>query len=248
MHKNKRINRLEMKLFLRFISEAREKAVHLLICQKREYDERDRRMAGNNNNNSKRKTEVITFRLESDLVDHLKEESEEEGMSLNSLVRKSLIQYLWCHSGAAKGTMVPTSKSRFKAIMEELTEDQILKVSEANDKTNPKSLQFILHGEYTEQALAESLEIWSIASRFDFIRRTLDDGQTYMSVRHGMGYKCSLFFCNTIVEAIYNASGKRPTATISDNSFALTVDGVAAKQVLRSPTIRQKNLKGEEMT
>lgn len=63
-------------------------------------------MAGNNNNNSKRKTEVITFRLESDLVDHLKEESKEEGMSLNSLVRKSLIQYLWCHSGAAKGTMV----------------------------------------------------------------------------------------------------------------------------------------------
>ena len=237
-----------MKLFLRFISEAREKAVHLLICQKREYDERGRRMAGNNNNNSKRKTEVITFRLESDLVDHLKEESEEEGMSLNSLVRKSLIQYLWCHSGAAKGTMVPTSKSRFKAIMEELSEDQILKVSAANDKTNPKSLQFILHGEYTEQALAESLEIWSIASRFDFIRRTLDDGQTYMSVRHGMGYKCSLFFCNTIVEAIYNASGKRPTATISDDSFALTVDGVAAKQMLRSPTIRQKNLKGEEMT
>src|SRR5581483_3352842 len=75
--KNKRINGLEMKLFLScYIAQAGEKAVHLFICQKREYDKRGRRMAGNNNNNnnSKRKTEVITFRLESELVDHLKEE------------------------------------------------------------------------------------------------------------------------------------------------------------------------------
>jgi hypothetical protein len=196
-------------------------------------------------NNSKSRTENITFRLESDLVDRLKEESEEEKINLNSLVRKSLIEYLWCHSGAARGTMVPTSKSRFKAIMEELSEDQILKVSEANDKTDPKSLQFILHGEYTEQALAESLEIWSIVSQFDFAKRMLNDGRTYMSVRHGMGYKCSLFFCNTIVEAIYNASGKRTSSIISDDSFVLTVDPVVAKQMLRSPTIPPKDLKEE---
>lgn len=196
-------------------------------------------MASNNNNN-KEKTESITFRLESRLIDRLKKESKEEGTNLNLLVRKALIQYIWCNTGAAKGMMVPTSKARFKAIIEELSDEQIQKVSQANDKTNPKSLQFILHGEYSEEALTESLEIWSIASRFDFVKRKLDDGQVYMSVHHNMGYKCSLFFCMTIVEAINNASGKRPSHTISENSFALTIDSGAARKVLQSPTLQDK--------
>ncbi|AIF83924.1 hypothetical protein NTE_01864 [Candidatus Nitrososphaera evergladensis SR1] len=201
-------------------------------------------MAGSSNN-SKEKTETITFRLKAELIDQLKKETIEEGMNLNSLVQKALMEYLWCHSGVAKGTMVPTSKSRFKAIMEELSKEQILRVSEANDKTNPKSLQFVLHGEYTEQALSESLEIWSIASRFDFVKRILDDKRVYMSVRHGMGYKCSLFFCTTIVEAIHNASGRRPLATVSEDYFALTVDPTAAKHVLQSPELQRKKIKGE---
>ncbi len=196
--------------------------------------------SNNNNNNSKEKTESITFRLESGLINRVKNEAKEERTNINSVIHKALVQYIYCNSGAAKGMMVPTSKPRFKAIMEELSVEQIQKVSQANDKTNPKSLQFILHGEYTEEALSDSLEIWSIASRFDFVKRMLDNGQMYMSVHHNMGYKCSLFFCTTIVEAINNASGKRPSYTISENSFTLTIDSGTAKQVLQSPTITTK--------
>jgi hypothetical protein len=197
----------------------------------------------NNNNNSREKTQSITFRLESQLINQLKNEAREERTNINSLVRKALIQYIYCNTGSAKGMMVPTSKSRFKAIMEELTVEQIQKVSQANEKTNPKSLQFILHGEYSEEALSESLEIWSIASRFEYVKRTLDDGKVYMSVHHNMGYKSSLFFCMTIIEAINNASGKRPSHTISENSFALTLDSGTAEQVLQSPAMRN-NAKG----
>jgi hypothetical protein len=205
----------------------------------------------NNNNNTKEKTEPITFRLKTSLIDELRNEAKEEGMNLNALVHRALIQYIWCNTPSTKGMMVPTSKSRFKAIMEELTEEQIMKVSQANDKTDPKSLQFILHGEYSEESLIESLEIWSIASRFDFSKR-LEDGAEknekrgiQLMVSHNMGYKCSVFFCMTIVKAIENASGEQPKYNISENYFALTVDSPGAKSILQFP-FQQKQKRQQE--
>ncbi|AIF82229.1 hypothetical protein NTE_00147 [Candidatus Nitrososphaera evergladensis SR1] len=173
--------------------------------------------------NSKEETETKTFRVKSSVLDQLKREAEEEGISLNSLVHKAFMQYIWCNTKTAKGMMVPVSKARLRVIMEKMTEEEIIEVSQANSKTDPKALQFILHGEYSEDALIESLEIWSIASRFTFSKKRTQDNKIQLLVHHNMGYKCSLFFCKTIAEAIHNATGNRPQYNISDNFFALTV-------------------------
>lgn len=148
------------------------------------------------------KTTPATFRVTENMLDKLKEDAEEQHISLNTLVMQIFNHHIWCNAGHVKGMMVPISKARLKTVLEKLTDDEILEVSQANSKTNPKSLQYMLHGEYSESALKENIGTWARAAHFEFTSRLLDH-TNQITIHHGMGRKCSLFFAETFIEAFF---------------------------------------------
>jgi hypothetical protein len=171
---------------------------------------------------SPEKTTPVTFRITESMLDKLKEDAEEQRISLNTLVMQVFNHHIWCNTEHVKGMMVPISKARLKTILEKLTDDEIVEVSQANSKTDPKALQYMLHGEYSESALMESIAIWARAAHFELTNRLLDHS-TQISIHHDMGIKCSRFFAETFVEAFLDASGKRPKLEVLENSFIVTI-------------------------
>lgn len=169
------------------------------------------------------KTISVTFHITKNMIDKLREDAEGQGISLNTLVMQVFNHHIWCNSEHVKGMMVPISKARFKTVIEQLTDDQILSVSEANSKTDPRALQYMLHGEYSESALMESISIWARAAHFGYTTRLLDHA-TQITIHHDMGRKCSLFFSETFAEAFFDANGRKPKLEILDNSFVVTID------------------------
>jgi hypothetical protein len=72
-------------------------------------------------------TEGITFRIPSQSINQLREESKKKQMSLNTLVNQILKDHLYWHAYAAQAKMFHIPRSTFSRLVDNLTEDELSK-------------------------------------------------------------------------------------------------------------------------
>jgi hypothetical protein len=79
---------------------------------------------------SKKKTETVTFRLPSPVVEELRSDAELEGISLNNYVAKIFSNHLQWERYERKVGLLPMTESFLSEVLNQLTDQQIVNLAQ----------------------------------------------------------------------------------------------------------------------
>lgn len=141
-----------------------------------------------------------TFRLDNQLLDGLKEEAEQKRTSLNTLVSQVLRSHAEFHTFASKGGLVSMPKTLLVRMMESLSEQEVIALSEHIAKNELKDTILLMKGAYTPDTVMDFIESWTRVGGFPFRHHVEpnDDGKSRARhsfvMQHDMGARWSLYF------------------------------------------------------
>ena len=171
----------------------------------------------------KKNSESITFRLESRILNKLREEALQKDISINTLVSQTLRQHTDWQSNASRAGFVVTRKSFLHQIMEMIPEEDISSISKNVALRETKDFVLLLRNEYNIDSFLSVLESWIRASGYPFRHENTDNVHSYV-IRHDMGKKMSL----CLAELYRNVFEEFDLSTVhfdlTDNTLSFIVD------------------------
>ncbi|MCV0411245.1 hypothetical protein [Nitrosopumilus sp.] len=171
----------------------------------------------------KKKTETMSFRLDSQILDKLRTESESQGVSLNILANKIFSRYVDWGMFEPKVGMVPIAKPIVTALFQKLSEQETVDLAKQIGKSIVSDIATFMKG---------SLDLDSFVSWFitrmkisDFeLNHTIKNSTHSYIIKHDLGYNWSLYH-KTVLELIFNdAFEKRIDFKIKDRMTELTFE------------------------
>lgn len=157
-------------------------------------------MASKTRSASKSESATGTFRLDMELLDGLREEAEQKRTSLNTLVAQVLRSHAEYHTFASKGGMVSMPKTLLIRMMESLSEQEVIALSEHIARNELKDTILLMKGTYNPEALMDFIESWTRVGGYPY-RHHVEDGDNGKSTRrhtfvmqHDMGERWSLYY------------------------------------------------------
>jgi hypothetical protein len=141
---------------------------------------------------------TATFRLDSQLLDWLREESEQKRTSLNTLVTQVLQSHAEYHTFAAKAGMISMPKALIMKLVEKLDPQAMIMLSEYIAKNDLKDTILLMKSRYTPDTILEFIDSWARVAGFAY-RHHSGGGEGSKKkhsivMQHDMGERWSLFF------------------------------------------------------
>ena len=141
-----------------------------------------------------KKTETSTFRVDQDILKKLREEAKIDKITLNAFVNQIFSDFIEWYSPAKKAGMVPLPKILLMKIMDKLSKEQVIQISEYMVKNEIKDIILLLKKENTVGAFLGAVESWAKTSGFPFIHEELGGSTHKYVISHEMGKNWSLYF------------------------------------------------------
>ncbi len=170
----------------------------------------------------KRKSRSITFRISDDSIEKLKVIAEEEKITLNTLVSKTLDSHLEWEYAASRAGFVPTQKSILRDFFDYMPESKLIEIAIRNaDKFNEVLLA--MQGKIDLDAVLSITRLGFKKSGFA-VREFNTEIKANMKlvIQHDMGHNCSIF-CKTFIERLLNNAGYPAKIGASDNSLLIEI-------------------------
>ena len=143
---------------------------------------------------------TATFRFDGNLLDSLKEEAEQKRTSLNTLVSQILLIHSEYHTFAAKGGMVSMPKNLLVRIMDKLSPQEVIQLSENIASNELKDTILLMKNEYSANSILDFIESWARVGGYPY-RHHVEDAKDSSSkkkhsfvLQHDMGERWSLYF------------------------------------------------------
>ena len=172
-------------------------------------------------NISSPRSESITFRLESRILDNLRKKAKHDRVSLNTLVNQLIADYLeWSMTAIDAGWIVMPKVTASKAF-EMLSQDQILRVADATFQ-EMRDITIFMKGKDNEQSFLSILRIGVEKSGFG-LRELEKEGKTTFIVQHDLGRNFSFLF-KSVVERIMHQYGAQVEFETTDNTLIMYLD------------------------
>ncbi|MCA9827023.1 MAG: hypothetical protein KC444_01295 [Nitrosopumilus sp.] len=171
----------------------------------------------------KKKTETMSFRLDSQILDKIRAESESQGISLNVLANKIFSRYADWGMFEPKVGMVPIAKPIVTALFQKLSEQETVDLATQIGHSIVSDIATFMKG---------SMDIDSFVSWFvtrmkisDFeINHSVKDSKNNYIIKHDLGYNWSLYH-KTVLELIFNdAFEKKIDFNIKDRIMELSFE------------------------
>lgn len=171
----------------------------------------------------KKKTETMSFRIDSQILDKLRTESESQGISLNVLANKIFSRYVDWDMFEPKVGMVPIARPIVTALFQKLSEQETVELAKKIGKSIVSDIATFMKG---------SLDIDSFVSWFvtrmkisDFeMNHTVRNSTHRYIIKHDLGYNWSLYH-KTVLELIFNdVFEKKINFEIKDRMMELFFD------------------------
>jgi hypothetical protein len=164
------------------------------------------------------KSESITFRLESRILDNLKKKAKHDKVTLNTLVSQIIADYFdWSMTAIEAGWMVMPRMTVRKAF-EMLSQEEILTLADASYQEK-KEMFIFMKGKDDEQSFLSILRMRAEKSGFH-LRELEKDGKTTFIIQHDMGRNYSLF-CKSLYETIMHKYGVQVELEITDHTLIM---------------------------
>ena len=170
-----------------------------------------------------------TFRLNKDLLDGLKEEAEQKRTSLNTLVSQVLQAHAEYHTFASKGGMISMPKTLLVRVMDKLTDQEVIQLSEHIAKNELKDTILLMKNSYTPDSIMDFVESWTRAAGFPYRHHldNIDDGKSASKhsfvMQHDMGERWSLYFVE-LFRFAFEQLGKKINFQHTSNTISFEVE------------------------
>jgi len=182
---------------------------------------------GPTTSSTRRKSESVTFRIESKALEKLRREAEQKDISANTLVNKLIKDHVNWHSTAAKAGFISPRRPFVSKVIKYLPEQEIIALAEYVAKTANKDSLLLMRNEYTLKSALSLLESWIKVSEYPYRHEETRDDQNKHSfvIQHDMGIKVSIYFAS-LLQFLFEELGQYESIEFdkTENSLAFSID------------------------
>lgn len=150
----------------------------------------------------KKKTETMSFRLDGDILDKLRKESESQGISLNVLANKIFTRYVEWDMFEPKVGMVPIAKPIVSALFQRLSEQETVELANKIGHSIVSDIATFMKGSMDMDSFVSWFVTRMKMSDFE-MNHTVKGGKHTYIIKHDLGYNWSLYH-KTVLEIIFN--------------------------------------------
>jgi hypothetical protein len=169
----------------------------------------------------KQATEGITFRIPSNSINQLREESKKKRMSLTTLVNQILQDHLDWHTYSAQAKMFHVPRGTFIRMVDKFTEEELSKFAIDIAKKDFLDIGLLLRGEFTLASFLNILENWSRMSSIPYKYEINNDVHNFI-LQHDMGRNFSFLIKELYRYILEDMLKIKSDFTITDNTVMFT--------------------------
>ncbi|WP_148681647.1 hypothetical protein [Candidatus Nitrososphaera gargensis] len=177
----------------------------------------------NNNDDSdigrKAKTETVTFRLPSSLIDELRMDAELEGVSLNSYAAKIFSNHVQWERYERKVGLLPMTEAFLSEVLSQLTDQQIVNLAQKLEKQKFRNILAFMKNSNSVEDFVEVMRAWLTVS---WMQQNLEvrSGRYHFKIQHSLGAKWSLYVKTLISELSQDILGKKADISIVGDTIS----------------------------
>jgi len=173
--------------------------------------------------NKKRKTVGRSFRIDEEWLNVLKEESEKQGVSVNSLLNRLLQQYAYLRYMLRYGAITLTRKG-FSGILECCPEESIRENARNAGSTIARDLLLTMGAQSNYRFLVSLYKqlLSEFAGWFECDHHIRRDKE-FFHLRHDLGIKWSIYLAEAASEMFKSILNKEVTTEMSNSSVTITI-------------------------
>jgi hypothetical protein len=175
---------------------------------------------GDDDSYSKRtKTETVTFRLPSSLIDELRMDAGLEGVSLNSYVGKIFSNHIQWERYERKVGLLPMTEAFLREVLSQLTDEQIVNLAQRLEKQKFTNILAFMKNSHDVEDFVEVMRAWLTVS---WMQQNIEvrDGKYYFKIQHSLGSKWSLYVKTLISELSYDILGRKSDIRIVGDTLS----------------------------
>jgi hypothetical protein len=173
---------------------------------------------------NKARTESLTIRVDKQILDELRRESDQKLVSPNTLINQVLKQYVKWHAYAPKAGIFYMSRTLLSSILDELSNEHIVKISERDVKDNFNDFFFMFQNEYNIENVLELLDYYARASGLNYKHR-IEGTSHFVIIQLDMGQKTTLLLATTL-KNVFDRIAKVPNYDMqhTDNMIKIRIE------------------------
>jgi hypothetical protein len=175
---------------------------------------------GDNDSNSKKnRTETVTFRLPSPLIDELRMDAELEGISLNNYVAKIFSNHIQWERYERKVGLLPMTEAFLREVLSQLTDEQVVNLAQRLEKGKFTNILAFMKNSHDVDDFVDVMRAWLTVS---WMQQSIEmrDGKYYFKIQHSLGAKWSLYVKTLISELSYDILGKKADISIVGDTIS----------------------------
>lgn len=170
-----------------------------------------------------KKSATISFRLDLEVLEKLKNESEKQEISLNTLANQIFKRYSEWGRFESRSGMVPVAKQVLDALFKKLDEKETINLAKKVGKDTVSDIAIFMKGAMDIDSFLSWFETRMKASAFE-MNHNISHGRHSYIVKHNIGYNWSLYL-KTVLELIFNETfEKKVDIEISDGMMKIVYD------------------------
>ena len=137
-------------------------------------------------------TTTLSLRIDSELYDRLKNESNKKGISLNSLVTSTIQKHMAWDIFAQELGFMSISKRTVKQFCEQISEEKLIEIAKDSGFGIMKELILLMFGKIDFQTILDVIKIR--ASLHGMVNHRIDSNEVHIiTIHHGISQKFSHF-------------------------------------------------------
>jgi hypothetical protein len=169
----------------------------------------------------KGKTETITFRLPSALLDELRRDAEVEGVSLNSYASKIFSNHVLWERYERKVGLLPMTEAFLKEALHQLSDEQVVNLAQKLEKQKFKNILVFMNDSPTVGDFVELMRTWLNVS---WMQQNVEvgDGAYRLKIQHNLGSKWSLYVKTLVSELAQDILGKKASIKVMGETITFS--------------------------
>ena len=175
---------------------------------------------GDDDSDAKRtKTETVTFRLPSSLIDELRMDAGLEGVSLNNYVTKIFSNHIQWERYERKVGLLPMTEAFLREVLSQLADEQIVNLAQRLEKQKFTNILAFMKNSHDVEDFVEVMRAWLTVS---WMQQSIEvrDGKYYFKIQHSLGPKWSLYVKTLISELSYDILGRKSDIRILGDTLS----------------------------
>ena len=169
---------------------------------------------------TKKKSQTITFRLDSELIEEIKNDAKLEKINVNALVSKILVNHILWERYERKLGLLPMTKPFVQYSINKMADKEIVHLAKEVEKETFSDILNFMKGEYTIEDFIEILRSWIYVAwmQHDVIKKK---DHYIFKINHDLGSKWSLYVKTLVTELFHDVVQKKLEVKSTKNTVTV---------------------------